>query len=101
MRVFFENFTDFLSMHQGVKHKFVLIIDEFDGIPQIVVCDFLHSLTVHLINQFYRNNGRGDPVPTMRMINDILTTGFMRQAVVIFTIPMMIKDVSIVLVLLV
>lgn len=44
MREFFENFTDFLSMQEGVRQSVVLIIDEFDGIPQIVVSDFLHSL---------------------------------------------------------
>ena len=44
MREFFENFTDFLSVQQGVRQKVVLIIDEFDGIPQTVVSDFLHSL---------------------------------------------------------
>lgn len=44
MRRFFENFTDFLSMQQEVRQKIVLIIDEFDGIPQTVVSGILHSL---------------------------------------------------------
>ncbi len=44
MRRFFESLTDFLSIQQEVRQKIVLIIDEFDGIPQTVVSDFLHSL---------------------------------------------------------
>ena len=44
MKEFFESLTDFLSIQQGVKQKIVIIIDEFDGIPQTVVSDFLHTL---------------------------------------------------------
>ena len=39
MRVFFEHITSFLE-----DRKVVLIIDEFDGIPQAVLNDFLYSL---------------------------------------------------------
>ena len=39
MRVFFEHITGFLD-----DRKVVLIIDEFDGIPQAVLNDFLYSL---------------------------------------------------------
>ncbi len=43
MMEFFEQFDDFLeSQHSG--EKVILIIDEFDGIPQTVLGDFLHSL---------------------------------------------------------
>ena len=44
MREFFESFTDFLSIQQGIRQKIVIIIDEFDGIPQTVMSDFLHTL---------------------------------------------------------
>ena len=44
MRAFFENLTGFLDLQFGVKQKVVLIIDEFDGIPQAAVNGFLHSL---------------------------------------------------------
>ncbi len=44
MREFFESLTDFLSIQQGIRQKIVIIIDEFDGIPQTVVSDFLHTL---------------------------------------------------------
>ena len=44
MREFFENLTGFLDLQFGVKQKVVLIIDEFDGIPQAAVNGFLHSL---------------------------------------------------------
>ena len=43
MMEFFEAFADFLERHYG-GWKVVLIIDEFDGIPQAVLSDFLHSL---------------------------------------------------------
>lgn len=43
MMEFFEQFADFLERHQG-GGKVVLIVDEFDGIPQTVLSDFLHSL---------------------------------------------------------
>ena len=54
MREFFENFADFLSMHQEAKQKIILIIDEFDGIPQIVVSDFLHSLRHIYLSDYQR-----------------------------------------------
>ncbi len=44
MRYIFENLTNFLNLHYKLDPKIVLIIDEFDGIPQSVVSDFLHSL---------------------------------------------------------
>ena len=44
MRRFFESLTDFLSIQQGIRPKIVIIIDEFDGIPQTVLSDFLHTL---------------------------------------------------------
>lgn len=44
MRYFFENLTNFLNLHYKMEPKVALIIDEFDGIPQSVVSDFLHSL---------------------------------------------------------
>lgn len=44
MRYFFENLTNLLNLHYKLDPKVVLIIDEFDGIPQSVVSDFLHSL---------------------------------------------------------
>ena len=43
MMEFFEQFADFLERHHG-GWKVVLIIDEFDGIPQAVLSDFLHAL---------------------------------------------------------
>ena len=43
MMEFFEEFADFLERHHG-GWKVVLIIDEFDGIPQAVLSDFLHAL---------------------------------------------------------
>lgn len=39
MRRFFRNFANLLN-----NQRVVLIIDEFDGIPQVVVSDFLYSL---------------------------------------------------------
>ena len=44
MRYFFENLSNFLNLHYKIDPKVALIIDEFDGIPQSVVSDFLHSL---------------------------------------------------------
>ncbi len=44
MRVFFEHFISFLNSQFGSKQKIVLIIDEFDAIPQAAVKGFLHSL---------------------------------------------------------
>ena len=44
MREFFEKLPSFLELQHGIKHRVVLIIDEFDGIPQSVLSDFLHSL---------------------------------------------------------
>ena len=43
MMEFFEAFDGFLN-HQYSEQKVVLIIDEFDGIPQAVLSDFLHAL---------------------------------------------------------
>ena len=43
MMEFFEEFDGFLG-HQYTEQKVVLIIDEFDGIPQTVLSDFLHAL---------------------------------------------------------
>ena len=43
MMEFFEEFDGFLK-RQYSEQKVVLIIDEFDGIPQTVLSDFLHSL---------------------------------------------------------
>ena len=40
---FFEAFDSFLKQ-QYSEQKVVLIVDEFDGIPQAVLSDFLHSL---------------------------------------------------------
>ena len=44
MMEFFEQCASFLDNQHEVRQKVVLIIDEFDGIPQSVVSDFLHSL---------------------------------------------------------
>ena len=44
MRVFFYFFISFLNSQFGSKQKIVLIIDEFDAIPQAAVKGFLHSL---------------------------------------------------------
>ncbi len=48
MEVFFEEFGNLLDSdaHQGVSafKKVVLLIDEFDGIPQSVLSDFLYTL---------------------------------------------------------
>ncbi len=44
MRKFFGNLTGFLDRQFGTRQKVVLIIDEFDGIPQAAVSGFLHSL---------------------------------------------------------
>ena len=48
MEVFFENLESFLNddLHNQrlASTKVVLLIDEFDGIPQTVVSDFLYSL---------------------------------------------------------
>ena len=43
MMEFFEEFASFLES-QYSEQKVVLIIDEFDGIPQAVLSDFLHAL---------------------------------------------------------
>ena len=43
MMEFFEEFASFLDSQYG-DQKVVLIIDEFDGIPQDVLSDFLHAL---------------------------------------------------------
>ena len=43
MMDFFEQFSSILNDDYGVQ-KVVVIIDEFDGIPQAVLSDFLHSL---------------------------------------------------------
>ena len=43
MMEFFEEFASFLDS-QYSEQKVVLIIDEFDGIPQTVLSDFLHML---------------------------------------------------------
>ena len=43
MMEFFEEFADLLEPHDKGS-KVVLIIDEFDGIPQAVLSDFLHAL---------------------------------------------------------
>lgn len=43
MMEFFEEFADLLECHDKGS-KVVLIIDEFDGIPQAVLSDFLHAL---------------------------------------------------------
>ena len=43
MMEFFEEFASFLDS-QYDEQKVVLIIDEFDGIPQAVLSDFLHTL---------------------------------------------------------
>ena len=43
MMEFFEAFEGFLD-RQYSEQKVVLIIDEFDGIPQTVLSDFLHAL---------------------------------------------------------
>ena len=48
MGMFFENLESFLDSdsHKGVRafKRVVLLIDEFDGIPQTVVSDFLYAL---------------------------------------------------------
>ncbi|MDE0482114.1 MAG: AAA-like domain-containing protein [Candidatus Poribacteria bacterium] len=44
MMEFFEQCSSFLNNQHKIGQKVVLIIDEFDGIPQSVVSDFLHSL---------------------------------------------------------
>lgn len=49
MREFFENLADLLisnseSQATSTLQRVVIVIDEFDGIPQTVVSDFLHSL---------------------------------------------------------
>ena len=43
MMEFFEEFASFLDSQYG-DQKVVLIIDEFDGIPQDILSDFLHAL---------------------------------------------------------
>ena len=43
MRRFFRQFSNFLEHHYNGQ-KVVLVIDEFDGIPQPLVSDFLYSL---------------------------------------------------------
>lgn len=43
MMNFFEQFSSILIEGHG-DQKVVVIIDEFDGIPQVVLSDFLHSL---------------------------------------------------------
>ena len=49
MREFFEGLADLLICNNGLPmpaatERVVIVIDEFDGIPQAVVSDFLHSL---------------------------------------------------------
>ena len=49
MREFFEGLADLLICNSGLQmpaatERVVIVIDEFDGIPQAVVSDFLHSL---------------------------------------------------------
>ena len=44
MMEFFDRLTGYLETQYGIEQKVVLIIDEFGGIPQSVVSDFLHSL---------------------------------------------------------
>ena len=43
MMKFFEAFENFLESYYG-DQRIILIIDEFDGIPQDVLSDFLHAL---------------------------------------------------------
>ena len=51
MMDFFEEFSSMLNDDQG-NQKVVVIIDEFDGIPQVVLSDFLHSLrAIYLSDQ--------------------------------------------------
>ena len=45
MMEFFEELSGFLDSQYG-EQKVILIIDEFDGIPQAVLSDFLHTLRV-------------------------------------------------------
>ena len=44
MRAFFDQLTILLDAQYGITQKIVLIIDEFDAIPQTAVKGFLHSL---------------------------------------------------------
>ena len=49
MREFFENLANLLisnseSQATSTFQQVVIVIDEFDGIPQVIVSDFLHSL---------------------------------------------------------
>ena len=58
MEVFFENLENFLDSdaHKDVApfKKVVLLIDEFDGIPQTVVSDFLYTLRqIYLSNEMH------------------------------------------------
>lgn len=51
MMDFFEEFSSMLNDDQG-NQKVVVVIDEFDGIPQVVLSDFLHSLrAIYLSDQ--------------------------------------------------
>ena len=43
MRRFFRKFSNFLDRHWHTQ-KVVLVIDEFDGIPESIVSDFLYTL---------------------------------------------------------
>ena len=43
MLEFFREFSSFLNAEYG-EQKVVIVIDEFDGIPQAVLSDFLHTL---------------------------------------------------------
>ena len=52
MRAFFDQLAILLNAQYGINHKIVLIIDEFDAIPQTAVKGFLHSLRrVYLSNE--------------------------------------------------
>ncbi len=44
MRAFFDQLAVLLDAQYGITQKIVLIIDEFDAIPQMAVKGFLHSL---------------------------------------------------------
>ena len=41
---FFKQFGSLLDSHYGIQQRVVLLIDEFDGIPQALVSDFLYTL---------------------------------------------------------
>ena len=51
----------------------------------------------YLINHFFSNNGQGNPVPTMMTIEDNLTIGFMRYALIpflLYNIPFLVGRVE-------